>query len=233
MNPHRERGVGTPAAIAAIAGGLFLLVLVAAFVWWVAGGSETESTCDTCSAAEAGDLAGVRSALAARTDLVARRAEATSALDPALNHLEIEGGTEARDIVLALLDAGADPNQFTSIARSGLAGRSGRPGNTLSGTGGGTAYAIYAAERAIGLGDTALLERFIAAGLDVTGKPGGATLTRAAGEGQLAEVQRLITLGANVNHRHDDLGSPLAAAVHRRHRDVAALLDRHGAREWQ
>lgn len=233
MNPHRERGVGTPAAIAAIAGGLVLLVLVAVFVWWVAGGSETESTCDTCSAAEAGDLAGVRSALAARTDLVARRAEATSALDTALNHLEIEGGMEARDIVLALLDAGADPNQFTSIARGGLGGRSGRSGNTVSGTGGGTAYVLYAAERAIGLGDTALLERFIAAGLDVTGKPGGATLTRAAGEGQLDVVQRLITLGANVNHRHGDLGSPLAAAVHRRHRDVATLLDQHGAREWQ
>ncbi|MCK7489901.1 MAG: hypothetical protein MZU79_06475 [Anaerotruncus sp.] len=31
MNPHRERGVGTLAAIAAIAGGLFLLVLVAVF----------------------------------------------------------------------------------------------------------------------------------------------------------------------------------------------------------
>ena len=128
---------------------------------------------------------------------------------------------------------GADPNQFTSIARAGLGGRSGRPGNTVSGTGGGTASVIYAAERAIGLGDTALLERFIAAGLDVTGKPGGAALTRAAGEGHLGVVQRLITLGANVNHRHDDLGSPLAAAVHRRHRDVATLLDQHGAREWQ
>lgn len=91
MNPHRERGFGAIAAIAAIAGGLFLLVLVAVFVWWVAGDAETESTCDTCRAAEVGDLAGVRSALAARTDLDARRAEATSALDPALNHLEIEG----------------------------------------------------------------------------------------------------------------------------------------------
>ncbi|MBE2212309.1 MAG: hypothetical protein IAE82_00445, partial [Opitutaceae bacterium] len=132
--------------MAAIAGGLSLLVLVAVFVWWVADDAETESTCNTCSAAEAGDLAGVRSALAARTDLDERRAEATSALDAALNHLEIEGGTEAREIVLALLDAGADPNQFTSIARSGLAGRSGRPGNTVSGTGGGTAYVLYAAE---------------------------------------------------------------------------------------
>ena len=75
--------------------------------------------------------------------------------------------------------------------------------------------------------------RFIAAGLDVKGKPGGATLTRAAGEGHLAAVQRLVALGADVNHRHDDLGSPLAAAVHRRHRDVATFLDQHGAREWQ
>lgn len=233
MNPHRGRGFGTPAALAAVAGGLSLLVLVALFVWWVSGGSETESTCDTCRAAEAGDLAGVRSALASRTDLVERRAEATRALDAALSHLEIEGGTEARDIVLALLDAGADPNQFTSIARSGLGGRSGRPGNTVSGTGGGTAYVLYAAERAVGLGDTALLDRFLAAGLEVTGKPGGATLTRACAEGQLAVVQRLIALGADVNHRHDDLGSPLAAAVHRRHPDVATLLDRHGAREWQ
>jgi hypothetical protein len=233
MNPHRERGFGAPGTIAAIVGGLFLLILVAVFVWWVSGGSETESTCDACSAAEAGDLAGVRSALAARTDPGERRAEATSALDAALSHLEIEGGTEAREIVLALLDAGADPNQFTSIARGGLGGRSGRPGNTVSGSAGGTAYVLYAAERAIGLGDTELLERFIAAGLDVTGKPGGATLTRAAGEGHLAVVQRLITLGGDVNHRHDDLGSPLAAAVHRRHRDVAALLDQHGAREWQ
>jgi ankyrin repeat protein len=233
MSPHRGRGFGTPAAIAAIAGGVSLLVLVAVFVWWVAGGSETESTCDTCRAAEVGDLAGVRSALAARTDPGERSAEATLALVAALSHLEIEGGTEARDIVLALLDAGADPNQFISIARSGLSGRSGRSGNTVSGTGGGTAYVLYAAERAIGLGDTALLDRFLAAGLDVTGKPGGATLTRASAEGQLAVVQRLITEGADVNHRHDDLGSPLAAAVHRRHRDVAALLDQHGAREWQ
>jgi hypothetical protein len=231
--PHRGRGFGTPAANAAIAGGLSLLVLVAVFVWWVAGGSETESTCDTCLAAEVGDLAGVRSALAARTDPGERRAEATLALVAALDQLEIEGGTEARDIVLALLDAGADPNQFISIARSGLSGRSGRSGNTVSGTGGGTAYVLYAAERAIGLGDTALLDRFLAAGLDVTGKPGGATLTRASAEGQLAVVQRLITEGADVNHRHDDLGSPLAAAVHRRHRDVATLLDQHGAREWQ
>ncbi len=230
MNLHRERGVG---ALAVIAGVLCLLVLVAAFVWWVAGDAETESTCDACSAAEAGDLAGVRSALAARTDPDERRAEATRALDAALNHLEVEGGTEARDIVLALLDAGADPNQFTSIARGGLGGRSGRPGNTVSGTGGGTAYVLYAAERAIGLGDTAMLERYLAAGLDVTGKPGGAALTKASAEGQLAVVQRLIALGADVNHRHDDLGSPLAAAVHRRHRDVATLLDQHGAREWQ
>lgn len=233
MNPHRKRGFGTTATIAAIAGGLVLLVLVAAFVWWVAGDAETESICDTCSAAEVGDFAGVRSALAARTDPDERRAEATRALDAALNHLEVEGGTQARDIVLALLDAGADPNQFTSIARGGLGGRSGRPGNTVSGSAGGIAYVLYAAERAIGLGDTALLERFLAAGLEVTGKPGGATLTRAAGEGQLAVVQRLVALGADVNHRHDDLGSPLAAAVHRRHRDVATLLERHGAREWQ
>lgn len=233
MNPYRVRGFGTLATVAAIAGGLFLLVLVAVFVWWVSGGEEPESTCDTCSAAEAGDLAGVRSALAARTGLGERRAEATRALDAALRHLEVEGGPEARDIVLALLDAGADPNQFTSIARGGLGGRSGRPGNTVSGSAGGTAYVVYAAERAIGLGDAELLERFLSAGLDVTGKPGGATLTRAAGEGHLAVVERLVTLGADVNHRHDDLGSPLAAAVHRRHRDVAALLDQHGAREWQ
>lgn len=233
MNRHRGRGFGTIAIVAAIAAGVSLLVLVAVFVWWVSGGSETESSCDTCSAAEAGDLAGVRSALAARTDPGERRAEATRALDAALGYLEIEGGAEARDVVLALLDAGADPNQFTSIAGGGLGGRSGRPGNTVSGSAGGTAYVLYAAERAIGLGDTALLDRFLAAGLEVTGKPGGAALTRAAAEGQLAVVQRLITLGADVNHRHDDLGSPLAAAVHRRHRDVATLLDRHGAREWQ
>ncbi len=230
MNRHRGRGFGT---IATVAAGVSLLVLVAVFVWWISDGSETESSCDTCGAAEAGDLAGVRSALAARIDPGERSAEATRALDPALHQLEIEGGTEARDIVLALLDAGADPNQFTSIARGGLGGRSGRPGNTVSGSAGGTAYVLYAAERAIGLGDTALLDRFLAAGLEVTGKPGGATLTRAAAEGQLAVVQRLIALGADVNHRHDDLGSPLAAAVHRRHRDVATLLDQHGAREWQ
>ena len=71
------------------------------------------------------------------------------------------------------------------------------------------------------------------ADIEVKGEPGGATLTRAAGEGHLAAVQRLGALGADVNHRHDDLGSPLAAAVHRRHRDVATFLDQHGAREWQ
>ena len=233
MNPRRERGFGTTATIAAIGGGLVLLLLVAAFVWWVSGETETEPACDACSAAEAGDLAGVQSALAARTDLEERRAEATRALDAALTHLEIEGGAQARDVVLALLDAGADPNQYTSIARGGLGGRSGRPGNTVSQSAGGTAYVLYAAERAIGLGDSELLERFVAAGLDVKGKPGGAALTRAAGEGHLAAVQRLVALGADVNHRHDDLGSPLAAAVHRRHREVATLLDQHGAREWQ
>jgi len=230
MNPRREHGFGI---IAAIVGGVVLLLLAAGFVLWVAGDMETESTCSTCVAAEAGDLAGVQAALAATSDLDERRAEATSALDAALNYLEIEGDAGAREVVLALLDAGADPDQFTSIARSGLGGRSGRSGNTVSGSAGGTAYVLYAAERAVGVGDAPLLERFIAAGLDVTGKPGGAALTRAAAEGQLAVVQRLLDLGANVNHRHGDLGSPLAAAVHGRHREVAALLDEHGAREWQ
>lgn len=230
MSRHRERGFAIAAAVVL---GLILLALVAAFVWWVAGDAETEAPCAACVAAEAGDLVGVRAALAARTDLDERREEATRALDAALEHLEIEGGADARDVVLALLDAGADPNQFTSIVRGGLGGRSGRPGKNVSQSAGGTAYVLYAAERAIGLGDSELLERFIAAGLDVKGKPGGATLTRAAGEGHLAAVQRLVALGADVNHRHDDLGSPLAAAVHRRHRDVATFLDQHGAREWQ
>jgi hypothetical protein len=230
MNPRRENGFGV---IAAVVAGVVLLLLAAGFVLFVAGDAESEVTCNTCLAAEAGDLAGVQSALAALVDPDARRTEATGALDAALNHLEVEGGSEARDLVLALLDAGADPDQFTSIARGGLGGRSGRPGNTVSGSAGGTAYVLYAAERAAGIGDAALLERFIAVGLDVTGKPGGAVLTTAAGEGHLDIVRRLITLGADVNHRHDNLGSPLAAAVHGRHRAVAALLDQHGAREWQ
>ncbi|MCL4810323.1 MAG: hypothetical protein KJ062_21390, partial [Thermoanaerobaculia bacterium] len=82
MNRHRGRGFGT---IATVAAGVSLLVLVAVFVWWISDGSETESSCDTCGAAEAGDLAGVRSALAARIDPGERSAEATRALDPALH----------------------------------------------------------------------------------------------------------------------------------------------------
>lgn len=230
MTPRRQRGVG---ALGFIAAGVVLLALAAGFVIWVVGDTSTEQTCDTCVAAEAGDLAAVLQALAARSDPGERREAATSALDAALTRLEVDGGAGARDMVLALLDAGADPDQSTSLARSGLGGRSGRSGLGVSGSGGGTASLLYAAERVAGLGDAALLERFVAAGLDVKGKPGGAALTRAAGEGRRAVVERLIALGADVNHRHGDLGSPLAAAVHGRHRDVAALLDRHDAREWQ
>lgn len=231
MSRQAQRGFGSFAAIAASL--VLLLLLVVAFVTWVAGEAETDSDCKVCQAAEAGDLAAVRAALVASRDADERRAQATSALDIAFNRLEIEGGAGARDIVLALLDAGADPDQSTSIAGGGLGGRSGRSGQSVSGSSGGTAYLLHAAERAVRVGDAALLDRFIAAGLDVKGKPGGAALTRAAAEGRLAMVQRLIALGAPVNHRHGDLGTPLAAAVHGRHREVAALLDQHGAREWQ
>ena len=72
MSRHRERGFAVAAAVAA---GLILLALVAAFVWWVAGDAETEAPCAACVAAEAGDLVGVRAALAARTDLDERREE--------------------------------------------------------------------------------------------------------------------------------------------------------------
>lgn len=230
MSRHSERGVGI---IAVIVAGLVVLGLAAAFVVWVVGDdSNGEAACAVCAAAETGDVAAVRAALAAIGDAEQRRDEATQAVDPALERLEIEGGTDAREMVLALLEGGADANQSIAITGGGLGGRSGRPGNTVSGVGGGTAYVLYAAERVAGLGDLPLVERFIAAGLDVTGTPGGAVLTTAAGEGHLEIVRRLIALGANVNHRHDNLGSPLAAAVHGRHRDVAALLDQHDAREW-
>lgn len=230
MSRHSERGIGIVAVLVAA---LVVLGLAAAFVVWVVGDdSEVETACVVCTVAETGDAAAVRAALADIGDAGQRRDEATQALDPALNRLEIEGGTDAREMVLALLEGGADANQATAVAGGGLGGRSGRPGNTVSGVAGGTAYVLYAAERAAGLGDLPLVERFVAAGLDVTGEPGGAVLTTAAGEGHLEIVRRLIALGANVNHRHDNLGSPLAAAVHGRHRDVAALLDRHDAREW-
>lgn len=230
MKRRRERG-GIP--IAALGLGLGLLLLVAGFVWWVGAEEPAPSSCEACLAAEAGELDGVRAALAAQATLEKRREEATRALDAALERLEVEGATNARELVLALLVAGADPNQFTLVAGVGLSGRSGQSGKTVAGRTGGPATPLYAAERAIGLGDMGLLERFIAAGLEVNGKPGGAALTRAAGTGHLAAVQALIRLGAPVNHRHDELGSPLAAAVHGRHREVAALLDLHDAREWQ
>ena len=158
-----------------------------------------------------------------------RAADASSALDTALDGLEIEpGAADRRAIVLALLEAGADPNTFTSLAGGG--GRTSAYGLTYGGAAGGSV--IHAVERVVRLRDDDLLERFIASGLDVRGRPGGAALTMAAAEGRLALVQRLIDLGADVNARHDALGSPLAAAVHGRHREVASLLDGRGAREW-
>lgn len=224
MIRHGERGGVAIVLAVTIA---VVLAGIGAFVLWFT--AESTVTCQSCAAAEDGDLSAVQAALAAITDADQRAADATSALDTALDALEIHAGTltDHRAIVLAMLAAGADPNVYTSLA--GSAGRTSPYGVSY---GGGGASTIHAAERVVRLGDDDLLDRFIRAGLDVKGQPGGAALTMAAAEGRLPVVQRLIALGADVNARHDDLGSPLAAAIHGRHAAVAAVLDARGAREW-
>ena len=175
--------------------------------------------------AEAGDLAGVAAALAAQTDPVERARAATGALDVALTGFETSSrdrdrpprhrggaaggrrGPERRDH-----DGAEAASRGTAISRSGNSG------------------VRYAAERVARANDDALLELFIAKGLDVKGAPGSAALTTAAAEGGVTMVRRLIALGANVNPHNGR--SPLAEAIHGRHRDVIALLDEKGAREW-
>jgi len=201
-------------------GGIVLLsaaVLVVFFMVW----SGRSGAYDP---AEAGDLAGVTAALAAQAAPEERARAATGALDVALTGFETSSRTEVarRAIVVALLEAGANPNDATTTGGGGLRGtaisRSGSSGLR------------YAAERVARANDDDLLELFIAKGLDVKGAPGGAALTAAAAEGRVTMVRRLIALGANVNPH---LGrSPLAEAIHGRHRDVIALLDEKGAREW-
>lgn len=204
-----------------------VLMGIGAFVLWST--ADTTLTCRTCEPAEAGDLDAVTAALAGIADADERAADASNSLDTALDGLEIEpGAADRRAIVLALLEAGADPN--TSVSLAGGGGRTSAYGLTYGGADGGSA--LHAVERVVRLGDDELLDRFLAAGLDVKGRPGGAALTMAAAEGRLPLVKRLIDLGADVNARHDNLGSPLAAAVYGRHRDVAAWLDSAGAREW-
>jgi hypothetical protein len=60
-------------------------------------------------------------------------------------------------------------------------------------------------------------------------------LARACDTGDLAEVQRQISLGADVNDgstRYARKRMPLALAVHRRHTAIIEVLEKAGAREW-
>jgi hypothetical protein len=206
--------------------GVFVLATAAFFVVWFTIAANV--TCDACAPAEAGDLAAVRAALDGQADAPARAIQATRALDAALTGFETYGRLEPdrRAIVLALLDAGADPDDSTSVGSSGSRGSSGASRS------GGTSRLHYAAERVVEANDAELLERFITAGLNVKGPPGGAALTAAAAEGHMDMLQRLIALGADVNFAHGAWGSPLGAAVHNRRRAIADALDRQGAREW-
>ena len=127
------------------------------------------------------------------------------------------GDTRVLEIVRALFAAGANPN-FSweqSAARS-----------TSS-----TTY--WVVERVAARDDTALLDVLIDAGLDVKGAGAGEALITAAERGHATVVARLIAAGADVNHRQRKSGrTALSEAVHMGRREVIALLDAAGAREW-
>jgi hypothetical protein len=202
-------------------GGIVLLsaaFLVVFFMLW-SGRSEAYDP------AEAGNLAGVTAALAAQAGPTERAQAATGALDVALTGFETHGRTDParRAIVVALLEAGADPDDRTTTGGGGDS-----RGSSISRSG--TSGVRYAAERVVRAHDGDLLELLVAKGLDVKGAPGAAALTAAAAAGHLDMARRLVALGADVNPRNGR--SPLAEAIHGRHREVIALLDEKGAREW-
>lgn len=88
--------------------------------------------------------------------------------------------------------------------------------------------------RAVNAHDDAGVARALALGADPNtagGRFRGPVMSLAAAGGQLRIVRRLLDAGASVRSVNPHLRSPLRAAVHEAHPNVAELLIEHGALE--
>ena len=83
--------------------------------------------------------------------------------------------------------------------------------------------------RAVGMALGVMMLAFVTAGCGGAKPQKTMTLFEAAAEGNLAEVQRLLSEGADVNAPDPSGATPLHAAVYGRHKDVIRLLVNEGA----
>lgn len=200
--------------------GLVLPLLMLAGL--LVAGCDDIPPCPLCDAIEARDVAAVRARLAEGHAVTMYALEL--AADPNRVESRVMGSPQDvdREMVDVLLET-ADPNTSWKRVSSG------------KGTGG-SQKRIYLAEALMELwGDTALLDRLIARGLDVRGTPGGQALRQAVISQRTEAVKRLIAAGAPVNHVGINVPArttPLAEAIQLRDLDVIGLLEQAGAVEW-
>ncbi len=195
--------------------------------------------CPLCDAVASGTVTQVQAALdqGATTTPAAWRAALESARG------STERDTPARAIVALLLDHGADPDDFWTPSGAS----SSRPpdesslrlGNTTFTGGGSTRPSrrrVFAAEvAALRSADPALIDRFLAKGLEVQGRGAGEPLVSAARVRHLAILQRLLEAGVPPNYVANEAPRRTALAEAIQTLDVAliAALEAKGAREWQ
>lgn len=218
---------------------LIVLVPVLGALGWVAFRlMQAPEPCPLCDAVASRDVAQVQAAVGqgGKTTPAAWQA----ALEAARGSTERD--TPALAIVALLLDHGADPNDFWTPSGSS----SSRPadetslrlGNTTFTSGGSTRPSrrrLFAAEvAALRSADPALIDRFLAKGLDVQGRGAGEALVSATRVRHLAIVQRLLDAGVPPNYVTNEVPRRTALAEAIQTLDVAliAALDAKGAREW-